>query len=367
MRARFVLLAACALAIAGVARAHEIGTLQVELTFRNNGTYEARILVHSASALAEEYERIRALPETQQRERIEAFRQKFGDETQLSFDGVRVRPEVVLQTPTSNVSSPGSTPPRATKPELEIRLHGEIPGGAREARWSSGLGYSTYALLLRNEDDAGPTTHWLAVGDESPAFELKTSASPQSRLATAALYLKLGFTHIVPYGLDHILFVLGLFLLSVRLRPILLQVTAFTVAHSITLALSMYGLVSLPSSVVEPAIALSITCVAIENVLTRELKPWRVALVFAFGLLHGLGFAGVLVELGLPRSQFVTALLAFNGGVELGQLTVIAGAYALVGVWFKDREWYRRRIVVPASLAIAVTGLCWTVQRVLPQ
>src|SRR6185436_2780023 len=108
---------------------------------------------------------------------------------------------------------------------------------------------------------------------------------------------------------------------------------------------------SLPSSVVEPDIAQSITCVAVENVLTRELKPWRVALVFAFGLLHGLGFAGVLTELGLPRVQFVTALVAFNGGVELGQLAVIGAAYAAVGRWFKERRWYRRRVVVPASLA----------------
>jgi len=105
--------------------------------------------------------------------------------------------------------------------------------------------------------------------------------------------------------------------------------------------------------------------VAVENVLTRELKPWRVALVFAFGLLHGMGFAGVLSELGLPRSQFATALVAFNAGVELGQLAVIGCAYALLGAWFKDRDWYRRRVVVPASAAIAAVGACWTVQRML--
>ncbi len=114
-------------------------------------------------------------------------------------------------------------------------------------------------------------------------------------------YLSLGYTHILPKGLDHILFVLGLFLLSPRLRPMLLQVTAFTIAHSITLGLSIYGIVSLPSRIVEPLIALSIAYVAIENLVTRELKPWRLALVFMFGLLHGMGFAGVLRELGLPR------------------------------------------------------------------
>ena len=130
---------------------------------------------------------------------------------------------------------------------------------------------------------------------------------------------------------------LGIFLLSPRLKTMLLQVTAFTVAHSITLGLSIYGLVSLPSRIVEPLIALSIAYVAIENLVTRELKPWRLALVFMFGLLHGLGFAGVLRELGLPRDEFLTGLLTFNLGVEGGQLTVIAIAMLLVWPFMNER------------------------------
>src|SRR5262249_14305703 len=151
------------------------------------------------------------------------------------------------------------------------------------------------------------------------------------RFATAWRYLKLGFTHILPHGLDHMLFVLGIYLLSRRARSVLWQVSAFTVAHSITLGLSMYGVVSVSPRIVEPLIALSIAYVAIENIFLSELKPWRVALVFAFGLLHGLGFAGALKELGLPRSEFVSALLTFNAGVEAGQLAVIATAFGLVG------------------------------------
>ncbi len=163
-------------------------------------------------------------------------------------------------------------------------------------------------------------------------------------------YLWLGYTHILPKGLDHILFVLGIFLLSPRLKPMLLQVTAFTIAHSITLGLSIYGILSLPSRIVEPLIALSIAYVAIENLVTRELKPWRLALVFMFGLLHGLGFAGVLRELGLPRDEFLTALLTFNLGVEGGQLTVIAVAM-LAACAVHEKGWYRQRVVIPASLA----------------
>ena len=119
-------------------------------------------------------------------------------------------------------------------------------------------------------------------------------------------------------------------------------------------------MVSLSPAIVEPLIALSIAYVAVENLVTTELKPWRVGLVFAFGLLHGMGFAGVLADLGLPRSELVT----FNAGVELGQLSVVGIAFVgVVGV--VDRDWYRQRVVVPVSTAIAAVGLFWTIQRVL--
>jgi len=105
--------------------------------------------------------------------------------------------------------------------------------------------------------------------------------------------------------------------------------------------------------------------VAVENIFTSQLRPWRIALVSAFGLLHGMGFAGVLSELGLPRSEFVTALVTFNAGVEAGQLAVIAGVFVLVAGWASHREGYRQRIVVPASATIALVGVYWTVQRLL--
>lgn len=184
-----------------------------------------------------------------------------------------------------------------------------------------------------------------------------------NRPGIAWRYFTLGFTHIVPYGLDHILFVLGIYLLSNRARSVLWQVSAFTIAHSITLGLSIYGLIAVSPKIVEPLIALSIVYVAIENIYLSELKSWRVALVFAFGLLHGMGFAGVLHELGLPRSEFVTALLTFNIGVEAGQLAVIGTAFMFVGWYCANRDWYRRRIVVPVSMLIACIAVYWTIQR----
>jgi len=144
------------------------------------------------------------------------------------------------------------------------------------------------------------------------------------------------------------------------------QVSTFTIAHSITLGMTMYGIVSLPAKAVEPLIALSIAYVAVENLFTTELKPWRLALVFSFGLLHGMGFAGVLRDLGLPRTQFLTALLTFNGGVEACQLSVIAASAAAVAYWRSDAAAYRRVVIQPASVVIASIGLFWTIQRALP-
>ena len=184
-----------------------------------------------------------------------------------------------------------------------------------------------------------------------------------SRVKVATRYLNFGFEHILPKGLDHILFVLALFLLSIKFSYLLWQITAFTIAHSITLGLSIYGYVSLSSAVVEPLIALSIVFVAFENLMTSQLNPWRPIVVFIFGLLHGLGFAGVLSELGLPRGDFLTALVTFNVGVELGQLTVIGSAYLFLG-WFISKTWYRKLVIIPASLVIAITGAYWTIERI---
>lgn len=184
-----------------------------------------------------------------------------------------------------------------------------------------------------------------------------------SRMDIFFVYLQLGFTHIIPLGFDHILFILSLFLLSPKLKTILWQATAFTIAHSITLGLAMYGKVSAPPHIIEPIIALSIMFVALENVITDKLKPTRILIVFAFGLIHGLGFAGVLKDLGLPKREFFNALISFNIGVELGQITIILAAWFLFGKWFNKKNWYRSRIVYPLSIIIAIIALYWTIER----
>jgi len=177
-------------------------------------------------------------------------------------------------------------------------------------------------------------------------------------------YTKLGFTHILPDGVDHILFVVSLCLLSTKIKTILWQATAFTVAHSITLALSLKNIVMLPGPVVEPIIALSIVFVALENLLLTELKPWRILVVFLFGLIHGMGFASSLNEIGLPAGKFYTSVIAFNIGVELGQFAIISAMFACLIIPLRNKSWFRKGIVYPISTTIALIALYWTIERV---
>ncbi len=244
----------------------------------------------------------------------------------------------------------------------ELVLETEVPAGSRTLRWAWPRRLGDNVLRVRLPGEQKLYTAWLRDGRPSDPVDIAGLVEPSAGKVFRD-YVVLGFTHIVPLGIDHILFVLGLFLLSTHWRPLLYQVTAFTLAHTLTLGLSVYGVISLSPAIVEPLIAASIAFVAIENVLSPQLKPWRVALVFGFGLLHGMGFAGVLTELGLPESQYLTALLSFNLGVEFGQLAVIGGAWLLVLPWSRGTD-YRRLIVVPVSLAIAAIGLWWTWERV---
>lgn len=177
-------------------------------------------------------------------------------------------------------------------------------------------------------------------------------------------YLALGFTHIVPHGLDHVLFILGLFFLARDAYTLLLQITLFTIAHSLTLGLAMKGLIAVPTAAVEVAIALSIAFIALENLFHDRLSRWRPGLVFGFGLIHGLGFAHIFEEVPVEPALLLPALFSFNLGIELGQLAVVGIAFALVAAWWRC-EGYARFIARPCSAMIAVTGLYWAVVRSL--
>jgi hypothetical protein len=367
-----VLLGAWLISIA-TAHAHEIRPAVVDITFDAADHYTIDLGLNVEALLAgvspkhrdtnespnaNRYNALRALAPERLRPQIEAFVPQLIRGLRLEFDGEPAAIRFVR----ADVPPVGDL----TVSRLShLRLAGDVPPGSRAFRWSYATEFGPNVLRFKRPEDAQPHGVWLKEGEPSDVYPLQGAVVSKTRLEVAWQYLTLGFTHIVPKGLDHILFVLGLFLLSTRLKPLLVQVTSFTVAHSITLGLTMYGIVSLSPKIVEPLIAASIVYVAVENVFTSKLHAWRPLVVFGFGLLHGMGFAGVLQEVGLPRSEFVTGLVTFNLGVECGQLAVISAAFLVVGAWRHNPQWYRGRIVVPGSLAIAATGFYWTIERVI--
>jgi hydrogenase/urease accessory protein HupE len=342
----------------GAGRAHEMGIPEVIVGFSPEGEYRVEIPVNPAQLLQRvEVAEGKALtldptPE-QMIEGVERGLPSMQQKIRVIFDGREVEGEIsYLAKESDEFGEHGA-----------LVLTGAVPPGAKEFQFVYKLVFTRYALKVQGQAGGEPQVMWLEGAELSPPVSFVLPPPPTFG-EVVKTYVYLGFTHILPKGLDHILFVLGLFLLSARLAPLLWQVTSFTAAHTVTLALATFGVVSLPSSIVEPLIALSIVYVAIENVIHEKLGRFRVVVVFAFGLLHGLGFAGVLSELGLPKSQLVPALLSFNVGVELGQLAVIALAWILVASWARKKEWYHRRVVVPGSLLIAAVGAYWTIERI---
>ena len=254
------------------------------------------------------------------------------------------------------------------QPDLElprdttIRLRGDLPADGTDIRagWDAANG----PLIVRQAEGGDDAyAGYLEDGALSEALP-REGAATESAMSVFVRYIGVGFDHIIPKGLDHILFVLGLFFLSLKVRPLVTQITVFTVAHTITLALASLGYIKVNPAIVEPLIAASIVYVAVENIFTSKVTWWRPLIIFAFGLLHGMGFASVLDEFGLAPGRFVAGLIGFNIGVEVGQLTVIGLAFLAVGYWFGQKPWYRARISIPASVAIALVGAYWAFERV---
>ncbi len=311
----------------------------------------------SQSKNADKYDRLRGLAPAALRARFDRFAPEL-----LAGIGI------VLDGEPASLAIRDVTIPDIGDTELarisEIRFSADLPADADMMVWRFAPAFGDSVIRLRKGSTDEIVYSDFPSGGISDPIPLD-GVTPQTAVAVFADYLVIGFAHIVPKGLDHILFVVGLFLLSARLNRLLWQVTGFTLAHSVTLALGMLGVVQISPAIVEPLIAASIVYVAVENMLTDRLRSWRPAIVFCFGLLHGLGFAGVLTEIGLSPGHFVSGLVAFNIGVELAQLAVIAACFLGVGLWFRTKDWYRRRIAIPASAAVALVGSYWFILRVI--
>ena len=359
------------LALSTNARAHEVRPAVADLSI-DRGGYEVSIALNLEALLAgigpahsdtseapgaAEYTALRNLSPTGLRRAFDGFAQQFLNGVTLRAGDTRLQPAVV----DVHVPPVGDTGlPRLSR----IVIGGTLPADTTSVTWAWDAAFGPTVLRLpgKNADDPPRFTELLQNGNASDAIPI-AGAVRRNVAEIFRDYLVIGFTHILPKGLDHILFVIGLYLLSTRLSTLVWQVTSFTIAHTITLALAMLGVVSLSPAIVEPLIAASIVYIGIENTVTSKLQRWRPAIVFGFGLLHGLGFAGVLTDIGLAPADFVTGLVAFNIGVELGQLAVIAACFLVAGLWFRHKDWYRSIITNPASVLIAAIGAWWFVER----
>jgi hydrogenase/urease accessory protein HupE len=294
----------------------------------------------------------------------------LGPEFARAADGfVQVASEGVSQTPATVVFGAGNASPNevtvslrwprvsAGKLALEFPVLRKMPFGHRMILMA---GDSSEAAALL---EARHATWELAAASSSTAISPTVDAPPPAR-ASGFSFVLLGVEHILT-GFDHLCFLFALLLVAVRMREVLAVVTAFTIAHSLTLAAAATGLVSLSPRVVEPLIAASIVYIGVENLFLRRPPRHRIAVVFGFGLVHGLGFASALAERlpGVTGFAVVPPLLGFNVGVELGQLAVASCLVPLIH-FARTRPRWAPRLQPVFSLAIAVAGAVWFCQRV---
>jgi len=311
---------------------------------------------------ADEYNKLRYMTPAQLLPKFKKFEDTFLDKIRLVDDQQR---RILLTI--KDVKIPPRGYPKVPRISI-INLVGKVELTAQSVQWYYPLSFGDHAVRLKQVDLEKQQFHWsewfwLRNDKMSEPLSITEIVAHRPLYKVIANYIELGFKHILPKGMDHILFILGLFLFSSLMRPLLLQVTMFTIAHTITLGLAMNGIFNLSAQVVQPLIALSIVYVGVENVFAKGLQKSRLALVFAFGLLHGLGFASMLSDFGMPDNAFATALISFNVGVELGQLTILLMAYFLIGLWFGKREWYKSLVINPASIVIAIIAFYWFIDR----
>jgi len=241
--------------------------------------------------------------------------------------------------------------------DVDVTLLDDLSHGHRHV--ARAVGATTHDEVLY-KGHAGFSIAPLAAAPSVVAATPATAAQ-EGGASAAWAFFKMGIEHILT-GYDHLVFLFGLVLLRARLRELLAVVTAFTVAHSITLAIAVLGIFSPSPKFVEPAIALSIAYVGIENFFVKDgSKRWRIT--FPFGLIHGFGFAGALQQIHVPSAQVPAALVSFNLGVEAGQLFAMSLVVPMV-MLIRQKDWFEPRGVRVLSGAVALAGGLWFVIRI---
>lgn len=363
----------------GPAGAHELGPFQVYGTFLRDGSFRLDVKIdeeHLAPGQlggpgrTTRYGRIAGLSGPTE-ERFGRFLSDLADSLTLTFDGVTVTPTLAMD-PQGGGDAGGSAPTRAT-----LVVEGWIPGGARGFAFASSLRVKSYPLVLRCEGDESSSWRWMVGGETSAPFQLAADVVPPPRIALARHCFALGFGSVLPHGPAPLLLVAAGFLLVRRVRAGLLLLAALTLGEALGLTLALGGRVPVRPSLLEPLLALSVAALALAGLAPSPPRsrpgPGRrgawlglalSAAVFAAGALCGLALAPA-APAALPPPLRPAAATGFIAGAAAAELAVLAAAFALLGLPFRDQPWYRSRLVAPASCLIALVALYWSISGLL--
>jgi HupE/UreJ protein len=363
----------------GPAGAHELGPFQVYGTFLGDGSFRLDVKIdeeHLAPgqlggpARPTRYGRIAGLSGPTE-QRFGRFLSELADSLTLAFDGVTVTPTLAMDAQGGGAAA-GGAPARAT-----LLVEGWIPGGARAFTFASSLPVKSYPLVLRCEGDESSAWRWVAGGEASPPFQLAAQVVPPPRIALARRCFALGFDRVLPHGPAPLLLVAAVFLLVRRVRAGLLLLAALTLGEALGLTLALRGEVPVRPSLLEPLLALSVAGLALAGLApsppssrpgSGRHRAWLglflPAVVIVVGALCGLGFAPD-APAALPPPLRPAAATGFIAGVAAAELAVLAAAFVLIGLPFRDQPWYRSRLVAPASCLIALVALYWSLSGLL--
>ncbi len=306
------------------------------------------------------YDELRALEPLQLRQRFAQFETKFLQSLVFKVNGQVQQ----LNLTEVNIDIVGYKK-RPRKTILTYRVYPQH--WAETLSWQYGQIYGDSAWrwqVYKKDEYNWSQWQWLRDGAPSGVIELE-HPKPVSAYQRFMAFVSIGFDHVIPLGWDHILFIIGMALSSLLWRKLLILVTSFTLAHTLTLGLAMLGVVEISARIVEPLIAFSIAYVAIENLLIKQSIKRKSIVVFVFGLIHGLGFATMLKSFEIAPNSFVTTLIGFNIGVELAQVLIVLSVVSVLLILRKLTLDERQLVVLPVSIFIALIGCWWGVERLI--
>jgi len=307
---------------------------------------------------SDRYDYLRGLPAEDLKKEFLLFSDTFVGGFDLKMNGVKI--DLVMDDVFVDIIGYKKRPRKAI-----VTYKSSIDNWPKTVAWKYNEVYGDSAFrwqFYKKDEYNWSKWKWLRNGKPSGSIEIGES-QPRSDFESLRDFSVIGFDHVIPLGLDHILFIIGMALVFISWKKTIILVTSFTLAHTITLGMSMYKLIDIPGSIIEPLIAFSIAYVAIENLLTKPNFIRKVVVVFFFGLVHGMGFASMLKEFDMDKSSFIYSLIGFNIGVEVAQVIIIS----LVGVSLFIVKYMggngRNIITIPASILVAIFGIWMGIDR----